>query len=390
MNCKISHPNKIIECEIDLPASKSISNRLLIIKALCKKNFNIEHLSDSDDTTILNQVLCSKNNILNVGAAGTSLRFLTSYLAIQEDKQFILTGTNRIKERPIKDLVKTLEFLGAEISYLEEHGFPPLKIKGKKLKGGDIYLNGNISSQFITSLLLIAPTLENGINLTIKGTLVSASYIKMTLKILFDFGIKSTWKDNIIKIKPQNYIARDYVVESDWSAASFWFEIAALSKSCKIKLNGLQQNSIQGDIKSIEIFKDLGVNSKFDNSSLILTNNKNIYKAKTYDLIENPDLFQPLSCTLFAKDKKRSFLGIETLKNKETDRIIAVINELVNIKNSKVINTYQDHRMAMSFAPLCLKFGEIQINNIQVVSKSYKKFWRDLKKAGFITNPLSD
>ena len=390
MNYKISHPTKVVECEINLPSSKSISNRLLIIQALCMENFKIENLSISDDTINLQKAISSKENTINIGDAGTSFRFLTSYLSIQKGQEFILTGSDRMKERPIKELVSVLQKMGAKIEYLENEGVPPLKIIGTDLEGGKIEIDGGISSQFITSILLIAPTFQNGINLEIVGELVSKPYVEMTLKLMKEFGIESDWTNNIITINHQKYIPKDYTVEADWSASSFWFEIASLSKRCNIRLNGLQQNSIQGDKRSIEIFNNLGVDSIFENEKLILTKNQTISPFQTYNLIETPDLYQPLRCTLFSKNIEANFSGIQTLKDKETDRIISVETELNKLNSIKIIDTHKDHRMAMSFAPLCLEFGKLQINDVEVVSKSYPDFWEDLKKAGFTISLLSD
>ena len=390
MNYKVSHQTKIVNCEINLPSSKSISNRLLIIRALCKKKFEIENLSTSDDTQNLAKALHSNKKKINVNHAGTSFRFLTSYLAIQENKEYILTGSKRIKERPIKELVSCLRKIGAEIDYIDNKNLPPLKIKGGKIKGGKIEINGNISSQFITSILLIAPTLKNGIELKIKGDLVSRSYIEMTLKLMKEFGIRSNWKNNTILIQPQNYMIKNYTVEADWSAASFWMEIAALSKDCNIHLNGLQKDSIQGDRNCTKIFNKLGVDINYKKNKVILTKNQKIANPKIYNLIETPDLYQPLACTLFAKKIQSKFLGIQTLKDKETDRKLAVDIELEKLNSTNIINTYEDHRMAMSFAPLCLRLGEIQINNIEVVTKSYTNFWNDLKKGSFTISPLAD
>ena len=390
MNYKISHPTKVVECEINLPSSKSISNRLLIIQALCMENFKIENLSISDDTINLQKAISSKENTINIGDAGTSFRFLTSYLSIQKGQEFILTGSDRMKERPIKELVSVLRKMGAKIEYLENEGFPPLKIIGTDLEGGKIEIDGDVSSQFITSILLIAPTLENGIELKILGELVSKPYVEMTLKLMKEFGIESDWTNNIITINHQNYIPKNYTVEADWSASSFWFEIASLSKRCNIRLNGLQQNSTQGDKKSIEIFNNLGVDSIFENGKLILTKNQTISPFQTYNLIENPDLYQPLRCTLFSKKIEANFSGIQTLKDKETDRVISLETELNKLNSIKIIDTHKDHRMAMSVAPLCLKFGKLQINDVEVVSKSYPDFWKDLKKSGFIISLLSD
>ena len=390
MNYKVFHPTKVVECEIDLPSSKSISNRLLIIKALCKEDFEIKNLSDSDDTISLQKALVNNTETIDVGAAGTTFRFLTAYLAIREGKECILTGTDRMKERPIIELIGALQSLGAEIKYTEKEGVPPLKITGKDLKGGKITIDGSVSSQFISALLLIAPTLKNGLNLKIEGEIVSKPYIKMTLKLMQEFGGESSWNGNTIEVKPQNYIAKNFEVESDWSVATFWFEIAALSKSCNIKLNGLSEKSIQGDKKATAIFKKLGVSSVFENNTLILTKNKNINFPKHINLLAIPDLYQPLKCTLFAVNNNPEIRGIQTLKDKETNRIDAVEKELIKLTSSKIIETYKDHRMAMSFAPLSLKFGEIQINNTEVVSKSYPNFWKDLEKGGFKIFPLTD
>ncbi|MBT6650612.1 MAG: 3-phosphoshikimate 1-carboxyvinyltransferase [Flavobacteriales bacterium] len=383
MNYKISHPTKVVNCEIDLPSSKSISNRLLIIKALCKKKFLIKNLSESDDTILLKNALNSKEKTINVSHAGTSFRFLTSFLSIQKGKEFILNGSDRMKERPIKELVNSLEGLGVKIEYLEKEDFPPLKIIGTEIDGGEIEIDGTISSQFISSLLLIAPNLKNGLILKIKGELVSKPYVLMTLKLMGEFGINWTWNKDVITILKQEYVAKNYTVESDWSAATFWFQSASLSEKCKIILRGLNEESIQGDSACKKIFKDLGVDSVFKNGDLILTKNKRISPSETYNLIETPDIYQSLKCTLFTLNKDSEFTGIQTLRNKETDRIAAVENELLKLYTPKIIETYNDHRMAMSFATLSLKFEELQISNPGVISKSYPNYWKDLKKGGF-------
>ena len=383
MNYKISHPTKVVNCEIDLPSSKSISNRLLIIKALCKEKFLIKNLSESDDTILLKNALNSKEKTINVSHAGTSFRFLTSFLSIQKGKEFILNGSDRMKERPIKELVNSLQELGVKIEYLEKEDFPPLKIIGTEIDGGEIEIDGTISSQFISSLLLIAPNLKNGLILKIKGELVSKPYVLMTLKLMGEFGINWTWNKDVITILKQEYVAKNYTVESDWSAATFWFQSASLSEKCKIILRGLNEESIQGDSACKEIFKDLGVGSVFKNGNLILTKNKRVSPSETYNLIETPDIYQSLKCTLFTLNKDSEFTGIQTLRNKETDRIAAVENELLKLNTPKIIETYNDHRMAMSFAPLSLKFEELQISNPGVISKSYPNYWKDLKKGGF-------
>ena len=383
MNYKISHPTKVVNCEIDLPSSKSISNRLLIIKAFCKVKFLIKNLSESDDTILLKNALNSKEKTINVSHAGTSFRFLTSFLSIQKGKEFILNGSDRMKERPIKELVNSLQELGVKIEYLEKEDFPPLKIIGTEIDGGEIEIDGTISSQFISSLLLIAPNLKNGLILKIKGELVSKPYVLMTLKLMGEFGINWTWNKDVITILKQEYVAKNYTVESDWSAATFWFQSASLSEKCKIILRGLNEESIQGDSACKKIFKDLGVDSVFKNGDLILTKNKRISPSETYNLIETPDIYQSLKCTLFILNKDSEFTGIQTLRNKETDRITAIENELLKLNTPKIIETYNDHRMAMSFAPLSLKFEELQISNPRVISKSYPNYWKDLKKGGF-------
>tara|TARA_B100000902_G_scaffold42234_1_gene49931 strand:+ start:25519 stop:26691 length:1173 start_codon:yes stop_codon:yes gene_type:complete len=383
MNYKISHPTKIINCEINLPSSKSISNRLLIIRALCDDDFDIINLSESNDTKYLKNALKSNKNEIYVGDAGTSFRFLTSFFAIQNNKNIYLNGSQRMKERPIQILVDVLMKLGAKITYTENKNFPPLKISGSKINGGIIELDGSISSQFVSSILLIAPLLENGIELILKGKIASKSYIEMTLKIMKIFGISYSWHNNVIRIKKQQYIPTDYIIESDWSSASFWFEIAALSKSCSIKLNGLDNESLQGDQEIMNIFSSFGIKSEFIDGSLFLSKNMNCNLPKNINLINTPDLYQPLKCTIFGLGKNTSLLGTKNLKYKETNRLSAVSQELKAINNDKIINTYNDHRMAMSFAPLCLRFGEVQINDIKVVNKSYPNFWNDLQIGGF-------
>jgi len=389
MNYKIHHPTKVVECEIDLPASKSISNRLLIIQALCKQEFVITNLSNSNDTKALQKALKATATTIDVGAAGTSFRFLTAYLSTLVGNRFILTGSDRMKERPIKELVDALLELGVEIKYLEKSGFPPLAILGADITENKVNIDGKISSQFISALLLIAPTLKNGIKLKISGEIVSKPYIIMTLKLMEEFGISHTWQENTIEIKPQKYSAKDYNIEADWSAASFWYEISSLSINCNITLNGLTENSIQGDRKVMELFKNLGVQTKFENGSIILTKTEENDISKEINLINTPDLYQPLKCTFFAKNLTTKLLGLQTLKDKETNRIKAVKKELLNLITTKEITTYKDHRMAMSFAPLCLKYDTLQINDVEVVDKSYPNFWNDLKEGGFIITPLT-
>ena len=390
MNYKISHPHKSINCEINLPSSKSISNRLLIIQAICNNNFKINNLSKSEDTKKLVNALKQKTESLDLGNSGTTLRFLTAFFSLKKNREIILTGSKRMKKRPIKDLVDALLKIGANISYLEAEGFPPIKIKGTNLNGGKIKINGDVSSQFISAILLVAPLLKDNLELVICEDIVSKKYIEMTLNLMSEYGIKSSFIGNNIQIKKQKYIAKDYFVESDWSSASFWFQIAALSKDCNILLNGLSKNSHQGDKIIMDLFKKLGVNSNFKDGKLLLTKSNNFDFPKKLNLIETPDLYQPIRCTLFAKNLNIEFLGIKHLKYKETDRLIALEKEIINLKNNKLIETHNEHRMAMCFAPLCLKYDEVKIKNIDVVKKSYPSFWKDLKKSDFTVIPLID
>tara|TARA_B100000123_G_scaffold217130_1_gene165618 strand:- start:196 stop:1380 length:1185 start_codon:yes stop_codon:yes gene_type:complete len=390
MNYKIFHPSNEVNCEIELPSSKSISNRVLIIRALSKKKFKIDNLSDSDDTNSLKINLKKSENIIDIGASGTTFRFLTAYLASKEGVDCIITGSDRIQNRPINQLVNTLNDLGADISYVKKNNFAPLRIRGKKINGGDATINGNISSQFISSLILIAPILKCGLNLKIKKEIVSKPYIDMTLSLLNYFGVEYEWKKNIISIKPQNYIAKDISIESDWSSAAFWLQIAYLSKNCKIKLKKLNENSIQGDKEVLNIFERLNIKSELKNNILTITKNNTKHKfPKKINLIDTPDLYQSIKCCLFSQNIECKISGLNTLNKKETNRIKSVDTELQNLITNKKIKTYNDHRMAMSFSPMSLKFGEIEILNGDVVTKSYPKFWEDMKKAGFIITSLN-
>ena len=387
MNYKISHPTQVVECEITLPSSKSISNRLLIIQALCEEHFQIKNISNSEDTISLQKALNSYDEVLDVGAAGTSFRFLTAFLSIAEKKETLLTGSSRMKQRPIKELVDALRILGSYIEYVEEEDFPPLKIIGQKLRGEKIQIDGSISSQFVSALLLISPIIENGIEIEIIGELVSKPYIEMTLSLMEEYGVNHSWNNNVIKIQNQRYIPKDYVVDADWSAASFWFQIASLSERSNIKLNGLSNRSLQGDQLLTNLYTNLGVRSEFIDNTLHLTKNNNYSIPETLNLIETPDLYQPIKCTLFGLGTTATFKGISTIKDKETNRLYAVEHELEKLSSTKIIDTYNDHRMAMSFAPLSLVFGDLQINNVCVVQKSYPNYWEDLKKAGFKISP---
>jgi 3-phosphoshikimate 1-carboxyvinyltransferase len=408
-NIKIQKPvQNFIQGEITLNGSKSISNRLLIIDALCGNKIDYTNLSNADDTIFLQNILKSKDSILDAGAGGTTFRFLTAYLAIQEGREVILTGSERMQQRPIKILVEALIQLGADIEYEKNKDFPPLKIKGKKLRGGKITLPANISSQYITALLLIAPSLEIGLEITLEGNIVSIPYIEMTLKMMAFFGIETTFsiEKKYIKVAQGTYQPKAFFVESDWSAASYFYSIAILAHNAEIKLKGLTNNKIQGDAVIADIATTFGIQSTFENNSVIL---KKIAQAKIsdfkYDFLRCPDLAQTLITCCAGLCIDATLHGLQTLRIKETDRIQALNDELFNLGlatldeinnntwelqncmpqviNQYAIKTYEDHRMAMSFAPLAMITNQIEIEEPNVVSKSYPNFWNDLKILGF-------
>ncbi|MBL7919740.1 MAG: 3-phosphoshikimate 1-carboxyvinyltransferase [Bacteroidia bacterium] len=408
-------PEHILNSTVQLSGSKSISNRLLILKQVLGLNTRLENISTSEDTQhlqkALQQIINRTATSIDIGHAGTDMRFLTAYLSITEGN-WTLTGSDRMKQRPIGELVNALRLLGADISYLEKENFPPLKINGKKLKGGKIEIDGSISSQFISALLLIAPKFENGLELTLKNEIVSWPYILMTLDLLSEFGMKVSTVLNTINVlttqnKKQETRNKTFFVESDWSAASYWYSLIALSKNGTVILNGLSKSSSQGDSVLPEIYKELGVSSHFKDDQLILTKSKNITKHFIYNFTNCPDLAQTVAVTCLGLGIKAELTGLKTLKIKETDRILALKNELekfgaevsvtensigINDKRLRIqdtlvnINTYNDHRMAMSFAPLALVFGPLGINDPGVVAKSYPLFWEDLKSVGFSVN----
>ena len=401
MNYLIEHPSKIVKGKIRLPASKSLSNRALIIQAICKEAFSISNLSLAKDTQVLKKALDTSSKTINIGDAGTSMRFLTAFFSIQKQEVF-LRGSARMHERPIAPLVEALNSLGANISYLEKEGYPPLYIQKGNIQGGTIQVNCTISSQFISALLLIAPTLSGGLTINLQGNLVSKSYLEMTLKMMSYFGIEYSWKSQTIYIKEQQYQAKDICIENDWSAVTFWLEIAALAKKAQIELNELYKDSWQGDIKALSIFSKLGVSHRFNNNQLILFKDTSQIPKKQLNLIETPDLSQAIFCTYAGLKQSVELTGLFSLKFKETDRIISLQSELkklgINVKISQdsilikefnkyieipFIKTHQDHRMAMSFAPLALCFGKLIIENIDVVKKSYPTFWEELEKVGF-------
>ncbi|MCL2650590.1 MAG: 3-phosphoshikimate 1-carboxyvinyltransferase [Candidatus Azobacteroides sp.] len=403
----IQPPKKLTHTSILLPASKSISNRALILKALSKSPFAIENLSDSDDTEVMIAAFSNNQYEINIGAAGTSMRFLTAYLAQLEGKEHIITGTERMKNRPIRILVDALRQLGADIEYVEKEGFPPLKIKGKKLTGGTISLDGSISSQYISALMMIAPSMANGLTLKLEGEIVSRPYIQLTCQMMRDFGVIAQLNGNVIRIEHQDYLPTPYLVESDWSAASYWYEVLALtSNNVDIELLGLQKKSPQGDAGIAKLFDCLGVSTDYTKKGIRLSKNTNRIAKFVYDFVNEPDMAQTFVVTCCLLNIPFRFTGLQSLRIKETDRISALQKELKKMgyiiadsddsilewngekcepEENPVIDTYEDHRMAMAFAPASLVFGKIIINEPQVVSKSYPNYWKDLKEAGFNT-----
>lgn len=403
MNILISHINDLISTNTSISGSKSESNRLLLLQAIYP-NITIENLSDADDTILMKKALSSVEPIIDIHHAGTAMRFLTAYFSIWENREVILTGSNRMKERPIKILVEALRELGADVSYLENHGYPPLKIKGKKLLGKKISIPANISSQYVSALMLIAPKLENGLEITLEGDITSRPYIKMTLALLNQIGIKTSFIKNTIIIEPKLQIDNaKFIVESDWSSASYFYSVVALSKiGTEIKLSSFTENSLQADRAVVEIYRNLGVRTTFLETSIILTKTEDCkLSTLNYQLQESPDIAQTVAVTCFGLGIGCHLTGLHTLKIKETDRLQALKNEIEKlggkveitdhslvlqpnslILEPKSISTYQDHRMAMAFAPLALK-SSLKIENAEVVSKSYPKFWEDLKHIGF-------
>ncbi len=395
--------------EISITGSKSETNRLLLLQALYP-NLVLENTSNSDDSEVMLKVLknfqlpTSDSQLFDIHHAGTAMRFLTAFFAIQEGKEVVLTGSSRMKERPIQILVEALNQLGAEISYVEKECFPPIKIKGKKLTNNKVSLPANVSSQYISALLLIAPKLENGLELTLEGEITSIPYIKMTLALLNEIGVVTSFEKNVIKVNNlQTITSKLITVESDWSSASYWFSIVALSEiGTEISLSSYKKNSLQGDAVLAEIYRNFGVETEFNTNLILLRKVKNL-KPETLNLKLNncPDIAQTIAVTCFGLGIACHLTGLHTLKIKETDRLealkteltklgatISVTNDSLTLQPSDVINenvrisTYQDHRMAMAFAPLALKTSII-IENAEVVSKSYPSFWEDLKKVGF-------
>jgi len=405
----INYPKgKPLKTTIVLPGSKSISNRLLIIKALCDEIFEIKNLSHAKDTSRLVELLSSIELNLNAQDSGTVMRFLTAYYAVTEGTRNI-TGSNRMLQRPIGPLVEGLNKLGAEIDYNSKKGFPPLRIKGKKLKGNTLKLDAGISSQFITAILLIAPLFTDDVfTLELENEIVSKPYVNMTLGLMRQFGISTDWNTNYIEVFKGNYSTRNlnentYEVEPDWSSASFWYLAASLATEAEITIVGLRQNSLQGDKILAEIYAMFGVTTEFTAEGIIIRKNENTLKEIALDCSDFPDLAIPIAVNTAALGMKGIFNGLKTLKIKETDRIVALENELVKsgiklqpnknnslmiyegalIKPADAYQSYNDHRIAMAFAVTAIKNEEVDIINPNVVAKSYPNFYQDLIKSGF-------
>ena len=413
MQYTITAPSRL-NTTVKLPASKSISNRALIIHALTGGATLPDNLSECDDTDVIVQALKDNPYEIDIKAAGTAMRFMTAYLATRVGEEHVLTGTERMQHRPIHVLVDALRRLGADIEYVGQEGFPPLRIKGRQLEGGLLEIPGNISSQFVSALLLIGPMLRDGLTLRLKGSIISRPYIDLTLWTMREFGAEADWDDfETIKVVPKPYRERPYFIESDWSAASYWYEMMALSKdeNDEVRLEGLMDGSKQGDSSVRYLFSLLGVKTTFDSkepgvpTTVTLRHSGRCVPRLEYDFVNSPDLAQTFIVCCAMLKVPFHFKGLSTLKIKETDRIEAMKTEmrklgfvLHSIDDCELywdgemshepphdpIDTYEDHRMALSFAPAAFRLPQLQINNPQVVSKSYPKFWENLKAAGFV------
>ena len=416
----IQHP-----ASIKITGSKSETNRLLLLQALYP-NLVLENTSNSDDSEVMlkalqnSQLATHNSQLIDVHHAGTAMRFLTAFFAIQEGKdlsdvfEVVLTGSGRMKERPLKILVDALIQLGAEITYEENEGFPPIRIKGKKITQNKVSLPANVSSQYISALLLIAPKLEKGLELTLEGEITSIPYIKMTLALLNEIGVETSFENNKIKVThhPSSITHHPITVESDWSSASYWYSIVALSEiGFQVTLSSYKKNSLQGDCALIEIYKDFGVETTFNNDNSITISKERTHNSQltthNSQLNNSPDIAQTIAVTCFGLGMECDLYGLHTLKIKETDRLealkieltklgaeISVTNDSLHLKSSSgikqniSISTYQDHRMAMAFAPLALKVP-ITINQAEVVSKSYPDFWKDLELVGIENSEIN-
>jgi 3-phosphoshikimate 1-carboxyvinyltransferase len=403
MNLLVQTSQFNLQEQIAITGSKSETNRLLLLQALFP-NITLANTSNSDDSEVMQKALAGNDEIVDIHHAGTAMRFLTAYFAVNEGREVVLTGSQRMTERPIKVLVEALQQLGAEINYEKEEGYPPIRIKGKKITASKVSIPANVSSQYISALLLVAPKLENGIELTLVGEITSIPYIKMTLALLNDLDIQTSFIGNVITVYPKKeVVTKVMTVESDWSSASYFYSLVALAKTASISLTSYKETSLQGDSALVELYKEMGVASHFEGNKLTLTKQDSFdYKDITFDLNNTPDIAQTIVVTCLGLGIGCHLTGLHTLKIKETDRLealrieltklganISVTNDSLTLVATKEIKqeiriaTYNDHRMAMAFAPLGLKVP-IVIDNADVVSKSYPDFWDDLKKLGFL------
>ncbi len=402
---RIKAPERL-KASITPPASKSLSNRALLIAALCHSAQRPENLSDCDDTCVMLRALDERPDVMNIMAAGTAMRFLTAYLCVTEGEH-VLTGSERMQKRPISPLVDALRSLGADIEYTGCEGFPPLSIRGKRLHGGALSLPGNVSSQYVSALLMIGPLLEGGLRLQLEGDIVSRPYIDMTISLMRTFGADVEWKGaDTIEVTDTPYEATPYKVENDWSAASYWYEMMALSTDpdAEVMLHGLAEDSLQGDSSVALFFQSLGVETLYTKDGVRLRRCPTAVTHVDLNLVEQPDLAQTLVATCCGMRVPFRFAGLSNLKIKETDRLSALTTELrklgfclkaeglgtllwdgetVEPQKTPTFDTYDDHRMAMALAPLCLRYGEVRVNNPAVVSKSYPRYWDDLRRASF-------
>ncbi|QZT36350.1 3-phosphoshikimate 1-carboxyvinyltransferase [Halosquirtibacter xylanolyticus] len=406
MKFKIDKTDKNLLGTVTLPASKSICNRALIINALSSTPIEIENISESDDTKVMLKALTFENNTVDIGHAGTAMRFLTAFFS-QKEGEWIMTGSQRMKQRPIGVLVDALRDMGADISYMEKEGYPPLQINGKKLKGGELSLDGSVSSQYISAILMLAPTLSEGIELTLTNRVISRSYIELTLNMMKHFGVDSTFEGNTVKISPQTYQAEEFLCESDWTGASYIYQIAALCENVDLTLPYLFKNSLQGDCAIIEWFEKFGVTTTETEKGLKLQKQGGFTENKlVLDFILNPDVAQTMAVLCGLLNIPFHFTGLETLKIKETDRIHALQVECGKMgmiltepvegalawdgtwdedkkQDPCTFDTYKDHRMAMAYAAVGMFKHPIYINEPMVVTKSFPRFWDDMKNIGF-------
>jgi 3-phosphoshikimate 1-carboxyvinyltransferase len=402
MNLLLQTSQSDLQAQIAITGSKSETNRLLLLQALFP-NITLANTSNSDDSEVMQKALKGNEEIVDIHHAGTAMRFLTAYFAVNEGREVVLTGSPRMKERPIKVLVEALQQLGAQISYENEEGYPPIRIKGQKITASKVNIPANVSSQYISALLLIAPKLQNGIEITLVGEITSIPYIKMTLALLNDLNIQTSFEGNTIKVYPKQEVeSKVMTVESDWSSASYFFSLAALSNEASISLSSYKETSLQGDSALVDIYAKMGVETHFEENKMTLVKQANFeLKTLNLDLNNTPDIAQTIVVTCLGLGIGCHLTGLHTLKIKETDRLealrieltklganISVTNDSLTLIATKDINpnikivTYNDHRMAMAFAPLALKVPVI-IENAEVVSKSYPDFWEDLKTLGF-------